>query len=322
VSAQRGRFAPSPTGPAHPGTLLAALLCWLDARSLGAELLLRLEDVDPSRSTPARADALRAAFDWLGLDWDGVELQSERRERHLDALRALAERGRIYACACSRAQIRAAGLPAADGGWRHPADGDSRHRAACRERILTPSELAHCRQSVRLRLDPGPIDPRDEGGLSLAQDPLAEMGDPVLMRSDGAIAYMLACVVDDGAAAITRVVRGRDLATSTATQVALQRVLGLPTPAYRHHFLLLEERGGKLAKLHGAVGWDQLRAAYASRELCGWLALAAGLRPDAEPITPRELLADFDWSRVAARDRALRWDGRRLALLPDQGKST
>jgi glutamyl/glutaminyl-tRNA synthetase len=294
--------------------LLAALLCWLDARSRGAELLLRLEDVDHTRSTRARADALCAAFDWLGLDWDRVELQSAQRQRHQDALCALAERGRIYACECSRAEIRAAGLPAADGGWRYP--------GTCRTRSLAPDELADCRRSVRLRLDPGRIDLRDEGGPSLAQDPLAEMGDPVLLRRDGAITYMLACVVDDGASDITRVVRGRDLATSTATQVALQRALGLPTPVYRHHLLLLEERGGKLAKLHGAVGWDEMRAAYAPRELCGWLALAAGLRTDAEPVAPHELLAEFDWSRVATRDRACRWDGRRLALLPDQGKST
>ena len=119
-----------------------------------------------------------------------------------------------------------------------------------------------------------------------------------------------------------RTVVAAEVAASTATQVVLQRALGLPTPVYRHHFLLLEERGGKLAKLHGAVGWDELRAAYAPRELCGWLALAAGLRPDGAPIAPRELLADFDWTRVETRDRALRWDGRRLALLPDQGKST
>jgi glutamyl-tRNA synthetase/glutamyl-Q tRNA(Asp) synthetase len=228
--------------------LLAALLCWLDARSRGAELLLRLEDVDHTRSTRARADALCAAFDWLGLDWDRVELQSAQRQRHQDALRALAERGRIYACECSRAEIRAAGLPAADGGWRYP--------GTCRTRSLAPDELADCRRSVRLRLDPGRIDLRD----------------------------------------------------------ALQHLLGLPQPVYRHHLLLLEERGGKLAKLHGAVGADALRAAYTAPALLGFLAHAAGPAPDAAPTTPAALLAGFDWARVAREDRVVRWTGTALEL--------
>jgi glutamyl/glutaminyl-tRNA synthetase len=313
VTVERSRFAPSPTGPAHPGTLLAALLCWLDARSRGAELLLRLEDVDPLRSTPVHARDLRAALDWLGLDWDGFELQSEARARHDSALRELAAQGRLYACRCSRSRIRSAALPAADGGWRYP--------GTCRERHVPPDEVDACRDALRLRLDPGRIEVADEGGLELDQDPLAALGDPLLRRRDGAIAYQLAVVVDDAAARITRVIRGRDLAPSTATQVALQRALRLPTPTYRHHLLLLEERGAKLAKLHGAVGWAELRRVYAARELCGWLAHAAGLRARAEPVAPRELVADFAWSRVGAVDRVVRWDGT-LALLPAQGNST
>jgi glutamyl/glutaminyl-tRNA synthetase len=309
---ERCRFAPSPSGPAHPGTLLAALLCWLDARSRGAALLLRLEDVDHTRCTPVRARELCAAFEWLGLDWDATLLQSEARARHLAALRALAAQGRVYACRCSRSALRAAALPAADGGWRYP--------GTCRERRVSPEQVDATRETLRLRLEGGRIELADEGGEPLSQDPLAEMGDPVLRRRDGAIAYHLAAVADDGAARITRVVRGRDLATATATQAALQRALGLPTPRYRHHLLLLEERGRKLAKLHASVGWEELRAHYDPPRLCGWLAQAAGLRAAAGPATPRELLADFDWAGVGRRDRVVRWDGRALAL--DQGNST
>jgi glutamyl/glutaminyl-tRNA synthetase len=109
-------------------------------------------------------------------------------------------------------------------------------------------------------------------------------------------------------------VRGRDLVASTATQVALQRLLGLPEPVYRHHLLLLEERGGKLAKLHGAVGADELRAAYAPPALLGFLAHAAGLAPDAAPVTPAALLQGFDWARVAREDRVVRWTGTALEL--------
>jgi glutamyl-Q tRNA(Asp) synthetase len=309
----RCRFAPSPSGPAHPGTLLAALLCWLDARSRGAELLLRLEDVDHTRCTPASARDLCAALAWLGLEWDAAELQSQQRARHLAALRALAAGGSLYACRCSRADVRGANRIGADGSWRYP--------GTCRGRLVAPEQIDTTRDSLRLRLEAGRIEVSDEGGASLGQDPLAEMGDPVLRRRDGAIAYHLAAVVDDGAAQITRVVRGRDLATATATQVALQRALGLPTPRYRHHLLLLEERGTKLAKLHASVGWDELRSHYDPARLCGWLAQSAGLRNRATPVTPRELLADFEWSRVETRDRIIRWDGRSLISL-DHGNKT
>ena len=133
------------------------------------------------------------------------------------------------------------------------------------------------------------------------------MGDPIVRRRDASVAYQLAVVVDDAASGVTRVVRGHDLAASTATQVALQRLLGLPEPVYRHHLLLLEERGGKLAKLHGAVGADALRGAYAAPELTGFLAHAAGLRPDAAPVTPAGLLPDFAWASVAREDHVVRW---------------
>jgi hypothetical protein len=155
-------------------------------------------------------------------------------------------------------------------------------------------------------------------------------------RRDGVVAYQLAVVVDDGAAGITDVVRGRDIAPSTATQVALQRLLGLPTPRYRHHLLLLEPAAApaapaasavravadapdvsaasasKLAKLHGSLPFTQLRARHAAPELCGLLAYAAGLLERPQPCAPAELVAGFDWARVRASDRVAGWD-------PDRG---
>jgi glutamyl/glutaminyl-tRNA synthetase len=122
-------------------------------------------------------------------------------------------------------------------------------------------------------------------------------------------------VVDDAARGVTRIVRGRDIAPSTATQVVLQRLLGLPEFVYRHHLLFLEERGGKLAKLHGSVSVEELREAYGPRELCGWLAHAAGLIAFPEPAAPRELLPNFDWSRVRDDDQTVRWNGRELRLV-------
>ena len=169
-------------------------------------------------------------------------------------------------------------------------------------------------EPLRVALPPGRIEIRDESGLSLSQDPAAEMGDPLVRRRDGAVAYHLASVVDDAEAGVTRVVRGRDLASSTATQVALRSLLDLSTPSYRHHLLLLEERGSKLAKLHGSVDRDALRERYDDAALCGVLAHAAGLLERPDPTTPRALLEGFRWSRVAGEDRVLHWDGAGLEL--------
>ena len=138
-----------------------------------------------------------------------------------------------------------------------------------------------------------------------------------MVRRDGGVAYHLANVVDDGALGVTRVVRGRDLEATTPTQVALQQRLDLPTPEYRHHFLLLEPRGEKLAKLHGSVSSVELRARYDAAALCGVLARVAGLLVEPAPIRPRELVADFDWQRVEPRDRVMEWDGRTLSLRED-----
>ncbi len=295
------RFAPTTSGPAHPGTLLAGLLAWLDARSLGATFGLRLEDVDPVRCTPAWAVEMREALAWLGLDWDTESLQTDSRAAHEAALDRLEAAGRLYPCVCSRSEVARAGIRAADGGWRYT--------GRCRTRAFPAGGWRSVDGAVRFRVPEGAIALRDESGLDLSQDPLEAMGDPVLRRRDGAIAYHLAVVVDDAASGITRIVRGRDLAASTATHVTLQRALGLPTPTYRHHFLLLEETGGKLAKLHGSVGWRELARAYTGEEACGRLAAIAGLRPDATPTTPQALVADFDWASVRTGDVVARWTG-------------
>ncbi len=304
LSVDRARFAPTTSGPAHPGTLVAGLLAWLDARSRGARIALRLEDIDPQRCTPEHESAMRAALEWLGLDWDQVSRQSANRGAHEAALDRLAGAGLLYPCACSRSEIARGGVRAADGGWRYS--------GRCRERELPPGGWRAVDGVVRMRLPDGRVELRDESGLDLSQDPLREAGDPVLRRRDRAIAYHLAVVVDDAASGITRIVRGRDIAPSTATHVLLQRALGLATPSYRHHLLLLEETGGKLAKLHGAVGWRELATVYDGPALCGLLAHLAGLARDARPTTPRALLADFDWARVRSDDRVVRWTGRAL----------
>lgn len=296
------RYAPSTTGRAHPGTLLAALLCWLDARSHGARLLLRLEDLDPQRCRPEYAEAMQEDLAWLGLSFDAVTHQSDAGDDHTDALARLAARGLVYPCRCSRGDLRLHGERAPDGGFRYP--------NRCRERKLSQ---AGPNDAFRVRIDAGVVQVRDEDGSDLSQDVAAAFGDPIVRRRDGGVSYLLANVVDDAREGVTRVVRGRDLATTTATQVALRALLEAgPDPVYRHHLLLLEHRGDKLAKLHGSVGADALREAYDGPSLCGELAHAAGLLAEPRPVTPDDLLADFRWSAVRGEDRALDWDGARL----------
>lgn len=285
-----GRFAPSTTGPAHPGTLLAALLCWLDARSQAGAVLLRLEDLDRERSRPEWSSGMVDDLAWLGLDFDGTLAQSECAAAHEAALDRLAREGRLYPCECSRSQLRLVAKPTPGGGHRYP--------GTCRARPLPEAGWRASSDPLRVRLE-------DTGGL----------GDPIVRRRDGAAAYHLASVVDDAESGVTRIVRGRDLEPTTPLQHALRDLLGLPRPAHRHHLLLLEERGGKLAKFHGAVGTPELREHYSPGDLCGFLACAAGLLPDPAPVRPHELLTLFSWDHVGDLDRVVCWRPPRLVLV-------
>jgi glutamyl/glutaminyl-tRNA synthetase len=328
------RFAPSTTGEAHPGTLLSALLVWLDARSRGGQAMLRLEDLDVTRTRAAWAEQMIEACAWLGLAWDAVVVQSDRRAAHEAALDALAAAGRLYPCSCSRA-TRAGGRRAPDGSWAYD--------NTCRGRALPAGGWRAAADAIRVRLDDDRIELVDDGGLDLSQTPAHDLGDPIVRRRDGVIAYQLAVVVDDRDAAITDVIRGRDIAPSTATQVMLQRLLGIATPRYRHHLLLLEPSGGgpspqgdsdprfaadqnrsirlgsgagKLAKLHGSIPFSQLRARHDGPALCGILAHAAGLAGAPAPCKPAELVAGFDWRRVPDTDQIARWTERGLVIEP------
>lgn len=270
--------------------------------------MLRLEDLDPDRCRPEYRDGLVEDLAWLGLTFDGTVDQHTSAPAHAAALDRLEAQGALYPCACTRTEVAASG--------RRTPDGGLSYTNRCRRRALPAGGWRTTSEPVRARLPEGVLTIRDESGLDLSQDPGSAFGDPVVRRRDGAVSYALAVVVDDADLGVTRVVRGRDLATSTATQVALQRLLELPTPVYRHHLLLLEERGGKLAKLHGSVGAPALRAALSAAAVTGTLAGAAGLHDTAAPVTPGELLRTFDWARVSDRDRVVRFDGERLVVGP------
>lgn len=263
-------------------------------------MALRLEDLDRERSSSERVLAMERDLAWLGLDWDERRLQSQARERHESVLEGLVREGRVYACSCSRARIRATTALAPDGSHRYPGH--------CRSRVVTSHGWREIAEPLRLRLEPAPVRLRDESGLELSGDAEQSFGDPLLRRRDGAYAYHFVSVVDDADLGVARVVRGRDLAPSTVIQVALQAMLGLPTPSYRHHALFLERNGDKLSKLHGAVSIDVLRTRYDAEDLCGVIASAVGLAPAGTHCRPAELVAGFDWARVSPEHVELSWD--------------
>ena len=294
-----GRFAPSTTGGVHPGTLLAALLCWLDLRSRKGLVVLRLEDLDRERTKRGFVEAMERDFEWFGLDWDRSERQTDRAPAHAEALESLVRSGRVYACGCSRSEIRAAGTEAPDGSYRYP--------GTCRDQVVSATSWREEKRPLRLRLESMPIELLDESGLDLSGDAELLFGDPILRRRDGSSSYHFASVLDDAAVGVTRVVRGRDLAPSTLPQVTLQRLMELPTPVYRHHGLFLERSGDKLSKLHGAVDVETLRGRYEADALCGMIASYVGLVPPGTRCRPAELVDGFTWSRVAIADVELSW---------------
>jgi glutamyl-Q tRNA(Asp) synthetase len=243
-----GRFAPSPTGPLHLGSLLAAVGSWLFARRSGGRWLVRMEDLDTPRVVPGADREILAALVRYGLSWDGEPVyQSQRLALYEDALRRLRGRGVAYDCGCSRAELRRlASAPAAD----DPAEARQPvYPGICRAG-LEPGRTA---RAVRFRVPPGVVRFDDRVHGAVEQEVASAVGDLVVRRADGPFAYQLAVVVDDAEQGVTEVVRGADLLDSTPRQIALQRALGLPTPGYAHLPLLLGTDGAKLGKRHGAL---------------------------------------------------------------------
>lgn len=239
-----GRFAPSPTGPLHFGSLVAALASYMEARAAKGKWLLRLEDLDAPRVQPGAADQILRALDRLGLHWDGpVHLQSARIERYRSVIGDLAHRGFAYPCACTRRELEDSAL-AIDGARIYP--GTCRHG-------LPAGKNA---RALRLRTHDAAIGFADRVQGWIEQRVEREAGDFVLLRADGVVSYQLAVVVDDLDQGVTDVVRGADLLDSTARQIHLQRLLGAPTPGYAHVPVAVNAGGEKLSKQTGARALD------------------------------------------------------------------
>jgi glutamyl-Q tRNA(Asp) synthetase len=281
-----GRFAPSPTGPLHFGSLVTAVASYLHAKQAGGEWLVRIEDIDPPREVPGAADEILRILDVFELHWDrSVLYQSARRDAYEAAAADLLRRGRAFLCSCSRSAVRAAN--AAEG---------SRYPGTCRARTQHDAATA-----VRVRVDPGVLTFHDGVQGEIATDVAAVTGDYIVRRRDGLPAYHLAVVLDDAAEGVSAIVRGVDLLDSTAVHLHLQRTLGVPTPSYWHTPVVVNAAGQKLSKQTGAAGLAGDRAALTACRVLELLGL----------VVPAELVGApparlWEWAIGRWRVEALR----------------
>ena len=284
-----GRFAPTPSGRMHLGNVFAALIAWASVRSRDGEMVLRMEDLDTQRTSSEFGEILRQDLAWLGLSYDREtppqSLRSEVYDQYFERLREL---GLLYPCYCTRSQLHSVNAP-------HLSDGTYVYPGTCRNltdppagrkpawRVMVPDKLwafvdrvqGHC-------------------ALNLSTD----CGDMVVRRADGVYVYQLAVTVDDGEAGVTEVVRGMDLLSSAPRQMYLQELFGFPHPDYAHVPMLLAPDGRRLSKRDRDLDLGELRKHVSPETLIGTLAFSAGLIDRREPISARELAAQFRWEKL------------------------
>lgn len=286
-----GRYAPSPTGDLHVGNVFAAVCCWARARRAGGRCLLRVEDLDTPRVVAGATERMLEDLRALGLGFDGdVLVQSRDLAPYHEALARLRARGALYACRCSRKDLtRAASAP-------HEGEEGPPYPGTCRDLGL-PFDDPALPVAWRVRIPAGAITVDDALQGSLTQDVRAEVGDFVVRRKDGLIAYQLAVVVDDARQGVTEVVRGRDLLSSAPRQVQLFRALGLPPPRFAHVPLLVDRTGARLAKRSAgapATVRSLLAQGLTGAQVLGRIGHALGVCDEGEPLEVSALAARLD----------------------------
>lgn len=296
-----GRYAPSPSGVMHLGNLAACLLAWLDIRKLGGRLIFRMEDLDPERSSAEFAQNIASALTRLGLNWDAGYpdagySQGERTALYEDVFGLLLKKDMLYPCYCSRSERLAASAPH-PGEQRTDPGCKCRHFSAAQRREL---EAAGRRPAWKIKVPDKTISFTD-GHYGSFSENLAESGDFIIKRSDGVFAYQLAVSFDDMDMGIDRVVRGRDLLSSTARQIWLISELGGTTPQYCHAPLLVTDGSRKLSKRFGDLNTDSLLERYSPEELLGYIAGLLGIS-DGSAESADSLLERFSWDSVAKDD--------------------
>ena len=298
---QSGRFAPSPSGQLHIGNLAACLLAWLDIRSVGGKLIFRMEDLDPDRSSEENEQSIARSLKALGLDWDegypciGYS-QSRRSAKYDEVFDLLLRRDMLYPCYCSRSERLAASAP-------HP--GEHRADPGCKCRHLSLSErrgleAAGRRAAWKIKVPDKAISFCD-GHYGEFSENLVDGGDFIIKRSDGVYAYQLAVSFDDMDMGVTRVVRGRDLLSSTARQIWLISVLGGRVPQYYHAPLIVGADGRKLSKRYGDLSAEELLKTQSPEEIIGRIGGLLGIS-DGSAVSAAGLLEVFSWDRVSKSD--------------------
>jgi glutamyl-tRNA synthetase len=295
--AETGRLAPSPTGLLHLGHARTFLIAWWRARSTGARLLMRLEDLDGPRVKPEMSEAALRDLEWLGLDWDGpVYVQSTGLSEISAAAARLERAGLAYACVCSRGDVRSAQSAPQQG------ESEPRYPGTCRGKFESLDDARSKTGSsagLRLHVPETSVIVSDTLLGTRAFDVQAEVGDFLIAKRDGAPAYQLSVVLDDARQGVTEVVRGEDLLPSAARQRLLQQALGLPGVRYCHVPLVVDESGRRLAKRHDDLSLAELRATGTDpRAIVAWAARSCGMPCD-ERVLARELVSQFDLSRLS-----------------------
>lgn len=308
-----GRFAPSPTGRMHLGNVAAALASWLSVKSVGGRWILRIEDLDPQRSRKEYAQMIEDDLHWLGLDWDegglncmgnrGPYLQSQRPGLYEHYLQRLIDTGLTYPCYCSRAEIMATQAP-------HQSDGRIVYQGTCRpdrlkKNITSPTENVSdiikkdsARATIRLFVPDKVISFNDRVYGPQFVNLAEHCGDFILRRKDGAWAYQLAVVVDDAEMGVTEVVRGSDLLLSSAQQIYLYQLLGLPIPDFAHIPLVCNANGQRLSKRDSSLSLEALMKRHSAEEIIGKAAALIGVIPTTAPCRPDELTDVFNWKNI------------------------
>ena len=297
-----GRYAPSPSGRMHLGNIFTALMSWLSVRASGGKWILRIEDLDPQRSKAEYARLIEDDLLWLGLNWDeggidgtgnnGPYCQSRRHDIYLHFLENLAKQGLLYPCSCRRADIMATQAP-------HQSDGRIIYAGTCRPAPQPPFPAPELTgHTLRLFAPDETITFTDVIYGPQQSNIAKDCGDFIVRRADGAWAYQLAVVVDDGLMGVNEVVRGNDLLLSTAQQLYLYRLLGLPAPLFAHLPLLCSADGRRLSKRDRAANMEELRKTHAPEQIIGFLAHAGGLIPAPEPCAAKDLVPLFSWHSI------------------------